>query len=304
MQALSRTARNAALLLALLMTFFLVMSLQVNRGSTLAAARGAVTGVASPVQRIGAAVGDLITGTWGRYFGLVGADRENEHLRERVAELERLAASGAAAKRENRRLRELLVDRPDAAGEWTGARVVGRDFTQRYETVTIDRGSRDGVVRDAAIVGAGGALVGRVIEVNLWTSSVQLITDPLSGIGARLAESRATGLAAGNGPGPLQLNYISSRAMVAVGEAVVTSGEDGIYPPDLVLGTVAGIGIGPPVPGTPLVPLMRDATALFKLIDVVPAIDVLALENVLVRLPTTAPPTPANPEALDPEQSP
>jgi rod shape-determining protein MreC len=131
--------------------------------------------------------------------------------------------------------------------------------------------------------------VGRVIHVNLWTSIVQLVTDPLSGVGSRLVQSRTTGLMSGNGAGPLRLNYISTRANVAVGEAIVTSGEDGIYPPDLLIGTVTRIDIGPPVPGTPRVPLMREQIALFKVIVLDPAIDVLSLENVLVRLPGSEP---------------
>ena len=289
MQALSRTARNAALLLALLMTFFLVMSLQVNRGRTLATARSAVTGIASPVQRVGSAIGGLVTSTWGRYVWLVTTASENEVLSRRLADLERRVAAGDAAKRENSRLRALLGIHAQLPGEWVGAGVAGRDFTQRYETVTIDRGSRDGIVRDAAVIGPGGALVGRVVQVSLWTSSVQLITDPLSGVGARLADSRATGLVSGDSSAAMHLDYISTRTDVAVGEAVVTSGEDGIYPADLMIGRVTNVDVGPPVPGTPRVPLMREETALFKVILLEPAIDVLRIETVLVRLPARVP---------------
>jgi len=297
MQALSRTARNAGLLLALLMTFFLIMSLQVNRGSTLAAARGAVTGVTSPVQRIGSVIGGLATSTWNRYVWLVTTARENEVLRQRLAELERRMAAGDAAKRENIRLRGLLGIHASLEGEWIGARVAGRDFTQRYATVIINRGSRDGIERDAAVIGAGGALVGRIIQVSLWTSTVQLITDPLSGVGARLSDSRATGLVSGNSDSALRLDYISTRADVAVGEAIVTSGEDGVYPPDLMIGHVTSIDVGPPVPGTPRVPLMREETALFKVILLDPVVDVLQIENVLVQLRTADPlPTAATEE--------
>ncbi len=296
MQALSRTARNAALLLSLLMAFFLIMSLQVNRGSTLAAARGAVTGITSPVQRIGSAIGSLVTSTWGRYVWLINADRDNETLRQQVDELQRRVAAGDAARRENSRLRGLQSVRASLAGTWSGARVVGRDFTQRYETVMINRGSRDGVERDAAVIGAGGALVGRVIQVSLWTSTVQLITDPMSGVGARLADSRETGLVSGNGSAALRLNYISTRAEVSEGEAIVTSGEDGIYPADLMIGHVTNIDVGPPVPGTPRVPLMREETALFKVILLDPSIDVLRIENVLVQLPASEPTEIPSPE--------
>jgi rod shape-determining protein MreC len=299
MQVLSTTARNAALLIGLLLSFFLLMSLQVNRGSTLAAARGAVTSVTSPVQRVGASIGRFFTSTWGRYVWLVGAERENEQLRERVADLERAAAAADAARRENGRLRGLLGANAVAPGEWITARVAAREFTQRYETITIDRGRRDGIEKDAAVIGAGGALVGRVVQANLWTSTVQLLTDPLSGVGARLAQSRATGLVAGNGDAPLRLNYISTRAAVSIGETVVTSGEDGIYPPDLLIGTVTLVDIGPPVPGTPRVPLMREETALFKEIELATAVDMLSVENVLVQLPSAAREAENNAEAAN-----
>ncbi|NKB87535.1 MAG: hypothetical protein GKS06_04890 [Acidobacteria bacterium] len=301
MQALSRTARNAALLLGLLLGFFLLMSVQVNRGSTLATARGAVTGVTSPLQRIGAAVGGLFTNTWGRYVGLVGAARENEELRRLNAELERRAAAGDAARRENQRLRRLAAAREILPGEWVAAEVAAREFTRRYEVVVINRGSRDGIAKDAAVTTAGGALVGRVLEANLWTSTVQLVTDPLAGVGGRLVSSRATGLVSGHGSDPLRLDYISTRTEIAEGERVVSSGEDGIYPADLLIGEVVSVDIGPPVPGTPIVSLMRGETALFKIVELRPAVDVLQLENVLVQLPSTEPPpaedaeTPAEP---------
>jgi rod shape-determining protein MreC len=282
MQVLSTTARNAALLLALLMGFFLVMSLQVNRGETLAAARGAVRGVTSPFQRIGSTVGSFFSGTWSRYTGLVGADRENESLRRRVAELEQRLSAAEAARRENRRLRALLGAHERGGADWIEAKVAAREFAHRYETVTLNRGSQDGVTVDAPVVGPGAALVGRVISVSPWTSLVQLITDPLAGIGARLSESRATGLIGGNNGPSLRLEYVSTRAEVRIGEAIVTSGDDDIYPADLLIGHVVEVDVGPAVPGVPSVPLLREETALFKLIEVEPAIDMPTLENVLI----------------------
>ncbi len=75
---------------------------------------------------------------------------------------------------------------------------------------------------------------------------------------------------------------MSTRAEVRIGEAVVTSGDDDIYPADLLIGHVAGVDVGPAVPGVPPVPLLREETALFRLIDVQPSIDMPTLENVLI----------------------
>lgn len=282
MQPLTRTARPAALLIALLVAFFILLSLQVNRGRTLDTARGTVFQIVSPAHRLVTSITSGVGGLWSSYFGLVDAAREAARLRERVGELERRLSGLERAERENIRLRSILgMDEAVTRGHQV-ARVIGRDIDLRYQSITLDRGSADGVAVDAPVLAPDGSLVGRVVQVARWTSLVQLITDPLAGVGARLVYSRAAGLAAGSNGPELELRYIDTMTEILDDELVVTSGEDGIYPPGLPIGRVVSFEVGPPVPGTPRIPLAREETALFMEIAVRPAVDVTRIEEVLV----------------------
>lgn len=285
MQGLTRNARKAALLIGLLTLFFVLLSWQVNRARALETARGAVFQVMSPLQRIASALSGGVSGLWSGYFALAGATERAAELEGRVRELERELGSLRETARENRRLRAILgmeqaTDRPHRV-----ASVVGRDVAARYQSMTLDRGSADGVQLDAPVLAPDGTLVGRVVQVARWTSLVQLLTDPLAGVGARLVYSRSSGLVAGTDGPELELRYIDTMTEILPDELVVTSGEDGIFPPGLPIGRVVRFEVGPPLPGTPRIPLSRDETAMFMEIVVAPAVDVTRLEIVLVLAP-------------------
>ena len=287
MQALGQGARNAALLFGVLIFLLLLMSWQVNSASTLSTARGVVFGAMSPLQRVLGTAWGRISGTVRGYGDMRASIADRDRLRSRMAVLERENARLREEARATPRLRELAGLRAATRTPSTGARVIARDFGHRYEALTIDRGSLDGVMLDAVVLSPDSGLIGRVIQLGSLTSMVQLITDPLSGVGARLADSRSTGLIAGlNGP-HLELRYIETHQAPSVGEGVITSGEDGIYPPGLPLGRVRSFAAGPLIPGTPLVPLARDESALFLDIVVTPLVDVQRVEQVLILDPTT-----------------
>lgn len=282
-------ARKVGLVTGLLLLFFVMLTYQVSAERTLSTARGAVLGVVSPFHRAVSAAVFGVASVWRGYVGLVGTAARNEELRAENADLQRRLRELQETRHENDRLRALLDLGPASAQGARLARVVGRDLAHRYQAVILDRGSADGIVLDAPVLSPDGSLVGRVVQVARWTSIVQLITDPLSGVGARLAESRATGLVNGSDGPELELRYINSMTEIRQREPIVTSGEDGLYPAGIRVGTVASFTVGPPVPGTPRVPLAREETALFLEVRVRPDVDVLRLETVLVIAPLAGP---------------
>jgi rod shape-determining protein MreC len=163
--------------------------------------------------------------------------QELNAARERVAELEQLTAERA--------LPPLLQYRQIAAN------VVARDTSLWFRRLTIDRGSIDGVKRDMPVV-ATGAVVGRVISVGPNYAMIQVITDKHAGLGAMLQGSRAMGEVRGEVRGSdanrCELRNISSSETVQVGESVVTTGLDRIYPKGLLVGTVERVDINPNAP--------------------------------------------------------
>jgi len=236
--------------------------------------RGILT-LLAPLQTGMARAADGVTHLWEIYTEIGRLRVENARLREEVQrltrEVSRLRESAAAA----RRLEALLAFREQTPFRVIAARVVGRDPTNWFATIVVDRGSRDGVLRNSAVVTAQGA-VGRVIETTPFTARVLLLSDPRSAVGVILQTSREIGVLEGNGPGDLQVKYLSRASDVRPGDLVITSGQGGVFPRGLVVGRLQTIG-----PGAGGV-IFREGT-------VRPAVDLARLEEVLLLLPAGSP---------------
>lgn len=285
MQALNRHAGTTALLVGLLVVFFVLMSWQANRGTTISFVETSLQTVISPFHRLVSSAWLGLANTWQRYVGLVGASTRAATLQQRIAILEHQKATLEATARETARLRQLLelkerVDLPSMAAE-----TIGRDIAYGYQSLTVNRGSRDGVARDSPVVAPNGALVGRIVRVSPWTSTVQLITDPESAVGVRDVRSRAVGVLHGTGGPVLEMAYVPSLEDVEEDDLIVTSGDDGLYPPGIEVGRVSSAIPGSPVPGAPRVPLARDETALFLDIALEALVDMTRVDQVLILAP-------------------
>jgi rod shape-determining protein MreC len=172
---------------------------------------------------------------------------ENEQLKPRLdqTELELRNAKGAAA--ENDQLKGLLGLKEKTGFEPVPARVIARDASVWFNTVTINRGSSSGLTLNMPVVTAGG-IVGRIVALSPWTAQVMLITDEKAAAGAvvgQLGESGAMGSVRGLGEnGLVEMRYVSGLQKVAVGDYVLTTGQDGIYPPGLSVGEVVEVRSG------------------------------------------------------------
>jgi len=147
------------------------------------------------------------------------------------------------------------------------ARVIGASAGTVSRTVEIDRGERDGIRRNMAVITPDGA-VGKIIEVYRDNAQVLLLTDKDGGAGAMLVSSRIQGPVRGTGEPMLSMSYVAAEEKVNVGEKIVTSGMDKIFPRDIPLGTVADVKQANP----------------FKVIRVNPSARLDRLEEVIVLL--------------------
>jgi rod shape-determining protein MreC len=234
--------RTATLLVVLCLGHVLLISSQVPSRSGSSALHGAAFGAVSQLQRIVSGFSDGIGGVWSHYFGLRNASRENDALRQRVLDLEgQLAAERARASRIDA-LEEALALQKTVVAPTLAARVIAGNPVPRVMTVNLDRGTADGVTANMAVINGSG-VVGRVISgPGRSACTVQLLIDRAASAGATLEASGTTALASGGfADGNLRLSLLSSAATVAVGERVLTSGQDGIYPSGFVIGRVAQI---------------------------------------------------------------
>lgn len=227
----------------------------------------AVLAVLGPAQTGLARVSDAVARLWRLYTDIGRLRVENTRLREDVERLSQEVARLREQAQATQRLERLLDFRETVGGRAVGARVIGRDTSQWFAVILVDRGSRDGVRRNDPVVAAEG-LVGRVLTVGPTTSQVLLLTDARSAVGVILQESREAGVVEGQGQAVLRLKYLSRARQVAIGSTVVTSGLTGLFPRGLPVGTV--------------VSLVRERGAIYLEAQVAPAVNLDHLEEVLI----------------------
>ena len=205
---------------------------------------------------------------WGRYVYLVGVEEENRVLREVVEKLESQNSRLVEETQENRRLRALLGFRERAPSLRTvAAEVIGVDVGPENRMLIIDKGTADGVHKDAAVVTDAG-VVGKVVSVERSVSTVLELLDHRSRVDVLIQRSRAKALVQGRGAGTCRLAYLERREDVRVGDLVVTSGMGKIFPKGLRVGTVSSV-----VPAS---------TGLFQQAELEPAVEFARIEEVLV----------------------
>ena len=196
--------------------------------------------VQSPVTTMTSSVSGYFTSI----ANLRSAQDENAELKQQVEELKLQIASQEGLTSENERLKALLDLKEQSKYKVLTARIIGRDPSVWFDSSIINRGSFDGVKLSMPVV-ANGGLVGRVTAVSPLTSQVDLITRDKSGLGAVIGEigsSTALGVVTGTSKRDLlEMKYVYGSTDVQVGQAVFTTGQDGIYPPGIKVGDIVQI---------------------------------------------------------------
>jgi rod shape-determining protein MreC len=207
--------------------------------------------------------------TWDHYFQLVGVREECDRLHAMLAasemEKNRYIESALAC----RRLDELLEKNIGLPYRMLPALVTGLDPSGWFKTVIINKGTGDGVSKGMAVVATQG-LVGHVVKAFDGSAMVLLIIDPTSAVDALVQRSRFRGIVAGETILSCRFKYLVRKADARIGDTVVSSGLDGVFPKGLRVGTISRIF-------DPRAGLFREAT-------IRPFVDFARLEEVLVIL--------------------
>ncbi len=255
-------------MLGVLVGHLALISAQVDTAPGTSVLHAATFGLLAEMQRMVSSTVAAGRDLWNGYVSLRGVREENTALQERVARLERSLQAQDALVRQAHSLERLLELERETEFVTLSSRVIGVDATPWFRTVTVDRGLGDGVRANMAVIAPGG-LVGRVVGApSMRAARVQLIVDRNAAAGALIERTRVPGVIVGSGDGPaLRMDYVSNLEDVRVGDAVVTSGADGVYPYGIPLGRVTAVERG---------------TDLYKSIGVAPAIEFDRMEHVLI----------------------
>lgn len=237
--------RLLVLLVAVTIGHVLLISSQVQSRRGLPVIQEVSFGLFAGIQRATSALADGGTGIWRHYFALRGVAVENDALKARVVQLEAQLQQEQARVAQTRRLEEALGLKTTAREQLLAARVMAGAASPEALTVTIDRGTEDGVAPDMAVIGPRG-VVGRVIgPVSPRAALVQLLIGRNAGAAVTFERSGAGAMVVGGSPdGLLTGEYVPLLADIQVGERVTTSGQDRIYPPGFVVGTVVRVAKG------------------------------------------------------------
>lgn len=220
----------------LLLTFYL----REGEGGPIHAVRSGVTSITAPVRMVGSVVAAPFNAVGNAFSNLTASQESLSELREENKRLTAEVASLNEAQKTAERLEGLLGLQSTYNLESTAARIIGSSSDAWSQTVTIDKGSIDGMAVGMAVCNSGG-VIGQVIEVSAGTSTVRLLTDENSGVAAMVQSSRAQGVLQGQPDGSLRLDYVTADFEVAVGDIVITSGLGGVFPKGLPLGTVSSV---------------------------------------------------------------
>ncbi|MGB7848476.1 MAG: rod shape-determining protein MreC [Candidatus Acidiferrum sp.] len=263
--------KSLTLLTGVLLAQILMLAVQIKRDTRGRLIRVWAVSAAYPFERAGSWGFGKVRGVWTHYFALRTTSRENEALRIENDALKLTITQLQSRAAEADRLATLLnFKQLHQEVPMVGARVIAASPGTASRTIEIDRGERDGIRRNMAVITPDGA-VGKVIEAFRDSAQVLLLTDRDGGAGAMLLESRAQRPVSGTGEAMLQMKYVATEDKVSIGEKIVTSGMDKIFPPDIPIGTVAEVKMGSP----------------FKQIRVQPAAKLDRLETVIVLLTQT-----------------
>jgi len=270
MVALPSRHRSLFLLAGVVVLQVLLLAVQIKRDSQGRLIRVWTVSAVSPVERAGAWGVGKIRGAWRHYFALSDTARQNEELRRENGQLklEIMQLQGKSAEAD--RLATLLnFKQKQAKVPMVVARVIGYSADANSNVLYLDQGQRDGIRKNMGVITPEG-VVGKILESYGDTSQVLLLTDPGSGVGAMIADSRIQSPVGGTGEPLLNMKYVGNDDEVSIGSRVVTSGMDRIFPKDLPVGTIAQVK-----PGSP-----------FKQIRVRPSANLEKLEEVIILLTT------------------
>ena len=237
MQAFVGRHRDFFILLAVLLAQLLLLSVQITHSHNVLLIQEWTTAVFTPFQKSARWVIGGARGSWEHWSGLWNAQQENAVLRGELARdsvrLQELSTQAAEADS----LRALLDLKKSLPLETIAAQVIATSPGDRSGAVLIDKGAQAGITTDLAVITPQG-VVGKIVAVFPSSSQVLLINDPSSGVGCMLQKTGTQGVLRGGQKFLPELRYIVNDQPVAIGDRIVTSGLDQIYPPGFAVGTV------------------------------------------------------------------
>lgn len=235
-----RGGRSRFTILVLVVLSITLLTVDFRDSSLVSSVRGVALDLFAPVKSAAHTAFRPIANTWHGVVDYSDVKKENDRLRSQLAEQKGAVLQATDALNQRNEVLDLAnVDRPLDV-KTVVARVVSDAPSNFDQTIELDQGEGGGI-KVGMPVATGAGLVGRVVEVTGHRSLVRLLTDPRFAVAVKLPTSGDQGLLKGRGPDrDLEIDLVSEKSTAKVGDAVLTSGEDGsLFPAELPIGTIA-----------------------------------------------------------------
>jgi len=244
--------KNVLVLVAILLAQTIGLAVQVRRpvesgapdSSKVTLIRYWAVSVVTPFERFFHGIGYTFRHGWSNYVDLRHTRQENHDLQEQIARLRLEQASFAEDAMQGHRLQAMLDFQQHYVSTTVAAQVIGTSGNDLSRVVYIDKGAKDGLKADQAVITPDG-IVGKIRDVFPHTSQVLLINDQTSGAGVLLATTRIRAILRGSTTGQILINNLTPDERIKPGEQVLSSGGDQVYPRGLPVGTIESIKVDP-----------------------------------------------------------
>lgn len=230
---------------------------------------GVPVSLISPFQKMVTGSIRFVRDIWNHYFFLSSTARENEQLRKALKQSIEDNFKCSETELSNQRLRKFINFQKTKTGQVIAAEVIGKDPSPWFHAVIIDKGEDDGIIQGLPVVNSEG-IIGQVMAATSSYAKVLLMTDRNSAVDSLVQRSRARGITKGTSGDQCLLQYVLRKNDVRVGDTVISSGLDSVYPKGLRIGHVSRI--------------IRRNAGIFQDVEVTPYVDFEKLEEVLVVL--------------------
>jgi rod shape-determining protein MreC len=244
--------KNVLVLVAVLLAQTIGLAVQVRRpvdptapdGNSVTLIRYWAVSTVTPFERFFHGLGYNLRHGWSNYIDLRHTRQQNHDLQEQIARLRLEQAALAEDAIQGHRLQALLDFQQHYVSTTVAAQVIGTSGNDLSRVLYIDKGSKDGLKPDQAVITPDG-IIGKLRDVFPHTSQVLLINDQTSGAGVLLANSRLRAILRGSTTGQILINNLTPDSRIKPGEQVLTSGGDQVYPRGLPVGTIESIAPDP-----------------------------------------------------------
>lgn len=259
--------RFILIVVILMITSFFLISLNKKEGRNANAFESLVFEISIPIQKCIIFPIRGVVSVFRNYLFLINLKEKNNTLKNTIKDLKEENLKLKEASIENIRLRKLLNFKDTFKSKIIPSEVIGRDPTNWFKTVLIDKGKKDNIENNMVVVTSDG-IVGRIIQVSRACAKVLLIIDHRSAVDSMAQRTRAKGILVGNTNQRCELKHVLRNDDIETGDNIISSGLGGVYPKGLLLGKVSNI--------------KKDSIGMFQYVEVIPFVNFNKLEEVLI----------------------